>query len=134
MGVAAVLGVAGSVISGIGAQQAANANAAAEERQGQLAAEAARSNAAKASTDKRRLMGSLRASYGGAGVGLAEDVIADAAASEQLNIETIRWEGSEKAKTHYSNAQRMREQGRMQMVTSIFTGAVRGFSGGLGLA
>jgi len=109
-----VLGVIGSVISGIGAAMGAAAQAAshraqaeAQRRQADIERRMGAYKAERQQDQVDRVLGQQRANFAGTGLALtggAADTIMDSATEGALDVAAIRWSSASQADTHMYNA------------------------------
>lgn len=125
-------------VSAVGAYQQGQSQAAAAEYNAQVSdrnAKLARSQSESESTDaaraQRRQMGTMRAAYGAAGVGLAGsplDVIEDTALEQQTDIRRIGYAGELKAIGQEEKAALYRAEGE----NAKTAGTINAFAQGIG--
>lgn len=130
--------LAGSVVSAVGASQAAHAtetaalyNANQNTQNAQLAEEQARSDAARFGVQYRRQEGQMVAQFGASGLTAegTESVLADSARNARLDEETIKYKGRIRALGFYNAATLDRlsaktavEQGKYKSASAFLTG------------
>lgn len=144
----AVIGLAGSVVQGIGAAQASQANAASldaqanmNERQAELEQQTGEFEAARTREVVNRALGAQRAGYAANGIaltGTAEEVIRETALEGALDMEAIRWNSSLRqdnlkyeAKINRMNAQTERSAAPLNFLAPVIGGVAR-FGGSFG--
>lgn len=134
--------LAGAAVSAYGAvsqanaqKQAAQFNAALNERNAVVATQQASSEAARIQRSASRVQGSMIAGLGASGMtveGSALDALGDSAAQAQLDIETVKYRGRLQAMGYHSNAQldqmqgdTAQEQGYYRAASEVLTGVGR---------
>lgn len=138
----AVLGLASGLVSGIGAAQQANAQAASfesqaefERRQADIELETGAYRAERRQDEVDRALGTQRAQYGASGLALSgtpADVIAESAQEGALDVAAIRWNsglaaGNQRfrAQISESNARDARRAAPLAFAAPVLTGVAR---------
>lgn len=137
-----VLGLIGSVVSGIGAkasadQEAANyrSQAAAQRRQAGIITTTGAYQAQRKQEEIDRNLGSTRAAYGASGIALsgsAADVLDESATEGALDVAAIRWNAGMEADTQRHNARvseasakAAKRAGTIGLITPIISGVAK---------
>lgn len=136
---AMVLSIVGGVVSAIGAMQAAGAQAAAAEYNAKVAErnriatlQQADAEAVDKMKENRRVLGSIRANIGAAGIDLAGsplDVIGDTAIEQNLDVAKIKYNGQVKA-VGFEDAAVLDKMEASSARTAGFFNAASGLLGG----
>lgn len=150
--IGAIASIAGGVVGAMGAQQSAQAQAAAANYNAKVSdrnAQVVRNQAAAEQMDKdfehRRQLGAIRAAYGASGIdpaGSPLDVLQDTAMEQELEVKRVGYEGElraieqgDKATAFRMEAKAAKDAGAIGAISSIIggvSGAARGFGGRAG--
>jgi hypothetical protein len=136
--IGAVVGAAGSLMSGMMAAQASQQQANAYARQAALERQQAAFNADQQEAKAIKLISSQRTAFLGAGVSLAgtpTDVLVDTTNQTDLDVQAIKYNGEIKAQNFEMQAAALRTKAEGQQIGGVFgalSPLIKGFSGASG--
>lgn len=131
--IALALSVAGNVMGGMEANNAARANAAVSEENARLTLLAGEQEAMQTRREERRMAGAMIAAMGGGGAemgtGTAYDLVMESANQREMEIYGLRTKAAGEARNLMQKAADQRRAGRAALVGSLFSAASSAIGG-----